>query len=155
MTKITVKSETTIEPREVLNTLLTGSNVTAETVDQIQTKFDNIVMPWRPNSHMPPQFERLTATGKRVGLVDSWLGGYGDAHHPRFHGWGFKGSNPRGSGACTSGIIKVEWPKPDSEKAVLEAEEAARQEAMNKVDEFLSREFPHLVLLEDGDSEES
>lgn len=146
MSKLTLDTDLVIES-------LLGRNTNAEIVDKVREKLRRIVLPWRKDGCLPPKYERVLADGRRVGLVDSFLGGYGNAHRPRFHGWGFKGNNPCGQGACISGIEKAELlgghPDEDdmTEAQWKEAEEAALSRAKGEVDAFLRREFPDLVLL--------
>jgi hypothetical protein len=138
----------------VLSSLL-GKNTTPEIVDKICAKLKTIVLPWRKNNWGPPQWVRMTAAGREVGLVDSHLGGFGDAHLPVNHGWGYKAINETGQGACTSGIVKVAGdmssdPVRDKEmkaQAVINAREDAKQ----IVDDFIRKELSHLRLLEDED----
>ena len=137
-----------------LNSLL-GKSTTAEIVDKIREKLKSIVLPWRKNNWSPPQWVRMTADGKQVGLVDSWLGGYGSPHRPREHGWGYKGDSPRGHGQCTSGIVEVDTANLVTDQAgvnveeLKKCEENARLDAMQRVDEFLRQNFPGLILLEE------
>ncbi len=86
------------------------------------------ILPWAPNENTPPQFIRVDGLGRRVAIVTSRLGGYGDVHDAT-DGWGYK-SCPSGQGHVTSGIVP------------------SREEAMAIVDKFLSKYFPGLILLE-------
>ena len=132
-----------IDIDSALTTLL-GKSTTPEIVDKIREKLKTIVLPWRKNDWSPPQWVRMTATGMQVGLVDSWLGGYASPHSPREHGWGYKANSPTGQGQCTSGIMEV--PKSMSMSTNVEG---ARLDAMMLVDEFLRKNFPSLILLEE------
>jgi hypothetical protein len=137
MTTLTLDSKTLIDA-------LLGKDTTPEVIDAIVARLDKIVLPWRRNDHVPPQFERQTATGKLVGIVDSWLGGYGSPNKPEHHGWGYKACGPDGYGQGTSGIIKVE---PVDRAPIDDAVICSRTTAMIKVDQFLTKYYPDLVLL--------
>lgn len=124
-----------------------GAKVDPKTVDLIRERLATVVLPWRPDAAWPPRFERVMALGDtQVALVDSFLGGYGDAHNPRFFGWGYKAQF---GSRCLRSVQKVSFKPTDSEQAIRASEKAARNEAMLKVDEFLRKEFPHLILLDE------
>ncbi len=145
-------NELDVDIDAVLSTLL-GKKTTPEIVDKVCVKLKTIVLPWRTNDWGPPQWVRMTAAGRQVGLVDSHLGGFGDPHRPVNHGWGYKGLHESGQGASLSGIVKVAGdmstdPVRDKEmkaQAVINA----RLSAMEIVDTFIREKLPHLHLLED------
>jgi len=144
MTKLTLDSTSLID-------VLLGSETTADVVDTVVERLTMIVLPWRPNSCHPPKFERRTASGYLVGVVDSFLGGYSNPHKPHLHGWGYQGSSPHGS-TCTRGIVTVDtehlvFDDPSSKDTIKMCEKAARIQAQKIVDEFLREEFPGLLLL--------
>jgi hypothetical protein len=142
MTKLTIDTST------LLDALL--SNI--EGVDDLLKRLEKIVLPWRKNTWSPPQWVRVTATGQQVGLVDPHLGGYGQSHHPRHTGWGWKGIGPSGQGMSTGGLIEhVEWDEDMDEETIKRREVEARLRAQEMVDEFLRKEFPNLRLLEESD----
>lgn len=158
MPTTTIKTVTTTEidvdnVEDVVNVLLNDENVTSEAVKAIQDRLSKIAMPWKPDNCHPPKYERRLANGKLVGLVDPFLGGYGQAHRPRHHGWGYKGNTPGGSGVCTAGIVKVNLNGVDMnnhndvDDEFRQREIEARDAAMLIVDKFLEKEFPELVLL--------
>ena len=136
--------------------LLDAVLATAEGVDVVLKRLEEIVLPWRKNEWGPPQWVRMTASGRQVGIVDPHLGGYAqNAHKPRFSGWGFKAIGPSGQGVSLGGKIEpVEvgsyvLDAPDNEEIFERLETEARLRAQEKVDEFLRREFPDLLLLEE------
>jgi hypothetical protein len=120
--------------------------VNAELVDDIMKRLGKIALPWRPNSSLPPCFERRLATGKPLGTVSARLGTYTWAHTPRHHGWGYHVS--RGS-SVHEGIVAVEWDPSWEEAAIKRAEVEAMVKAMIQVDEFLMEEWSALLLLPD------
>ena len=142
--------EITIGTDYVMASLL-GEDTTAGVVDEVVAHLKNVVLPWRKDNYHPPRYVRMTATGQQVGVVDPHLGGYGNAHNPAENGWGFSGIGPSGQGASISGIEKVPDNSstcPDRDKEMkIEAIEIGRQRALDKVDAFLRKEFPHMILL--------
>lgn len=142
----------TLDSKLLIETLL-GKDTTPEIVDMLRTKLRLIVLPWRPDGCMPPKFERVTALGDRVALVDGWLGGYGQPHEPRHHGWGYSGgvSALGYGGTCVRGVVKVELPGGQilTEKAIKQAEHAAMLSAMKIVDDFIRKERPGTILLDE------
>ncbi len=150
MTIITKKITTEIEVdgiEDIVNEVLSREHATAEAVRAIQKRLKQIVMPWSPDGCIPHGYVRRLGTGEVVGEVSARLGGFANPHRPREHGWGYEGTNPRGQGACTSGIVEVRWAENFEEFEIKEAEIAARDEAMSIVDSFLISEFPDLVVL--------
>ena len=143
-------NKTTFDTDAVLNALL-GKDTTPEIVDKVREKLKTVVLPWRENDWSPAQWVRMTANGRQVGLVDSWLGGFAVARFPRHHGWGYKGNSPTGQGNCTSGIIEVDCQGRQDEVGIVECENNARLDAMQIVDDFLREKYPELRLLEDED----
>lgn len=149
----TTTTEIEIDDEDIVDQILSEDNLTAETVKKIKARFEKIVLPWEPNGFVPPKYERRTASGVRIGLVDSWLGGYAEPHSPYKFGWGYEGKSPLGQGHCTSGIQPVDLSglnpgSSDYLAAVKACEATARIEAQRKVDAFLRRHFPDLIFLD-------
>jgi len=126
-----------------------STEFTPEAIRAYMKQVAKVVMPWGTDGGSPPAYERRTGDGRFVGRVDPRLGGYGESHQPRHHGWGYKGLDPRGQGRCTSGIVTVEWDESMTEEEIKAAEVVARNKAMKIVEDFLSKEFPGLTVLHD------
>jgi len=149
--------EITIDTHTLIEELL-GANVDAATVHDIRFRLSSIVLPWRSDGSSPPKFIRETALGVQLGIVDSWLGGYGNPHSPELNGVGFHVNGPNGQGVCDSGIVYVEHQSSSPTEAKVSEKErkddltkrrnAAFATAKRKVDDFLAKEFSNLVLLE-------
>lgn len=144
-------SQLTISTATVLNSLL-GADTTAEVVKEIQDRLKGLCTPWEKDGCTPAGWVRKLGNGKVLGVVDARLGGYGAPHHPEYHGWGYEGKNPGGSGVCLRGILKVDTKQlvldvAGNKAAIKECCEETKLEAMRLVDAFLVKEF-NLQLLE-------
>jgi len=102
-----------------------------ESIREVQKSLENIVLPWEMDQSVPPNWVRVTATGKRVGFVSCHLDGFGDPHNPETHGWGYKGGAScwNGGGQACSGIA------------------ASRLSAKLAVDSFLVDTFPEFRIM--------
>ncbi len=149
--------EITIKADTLINELL-GANATVETVELIRAKLSKIVLPWQEDGCLPPKFVRKTGLGVQLGIVDSFLGGYGSPHKPELHGVGWKANTARGQGACNSGIVKVDTGNLVIDREFVNSDEikACRDEAFAKakanVDEFIRTELHGYTLLGESDS---
>lgn len=135
----------TFDTQTIIDTLL-GKDVSPETIDLVQEKLSDIVLPWRPDRSSPPDYNRTTATGVVVATVTSRLGGFADCHRPREHGWGYRVD---GYGSVIYGIERVQFESDWAEVAIKHAEATALLAAMQKIDTFLKKERPNLRLLEE------
>jgi hypothetical protein len=125
--------------------ILLGKDTTPEVVDMIRARLEKLVLPWRPNSSSPCDYVRTTALGREVAIITARLGGYGDSHYPRHHGWGY---GTAAMGQCIRGIERVDFKPTDSEKTIAAAERVALLAAMTRVDQFLVKELGHTLLHE-------
>ena len=141
----------TVDVGPLLDTFL----LTSEGVDAVLERLKTIVLPWRKDPHYSPtRWVRLTAAGAEVGVIDPFLGGYGNPHRACLHGYGWKVIGPSGQGMGDSGLEDVDIGDLDvydeSERDELAAcEEATRRFLMAKIDMFLRENFPKLTLLEE------
>ena len=135
-------TETTTDPTEEIAAALLR-NPTVALVTALRDRLKDIVLPWSHDTSSPPKHERRTAAGELLAVVDPFLGGYGDAHRPENHGFGYATVR---MGASTNGIITV--ASLGTEFATVEDSRAAMLNvAKGRIDDFLRREFMALKLL--------
>ena len=142
----------TIDAADLIDGLL-GEDATLENVLEVRQRLKKLVLPWQPNGHYPPQYERRLADGTLIGIVDAFLGGYGNPHQPELHGYGYKADPPRSSrvesGIQHFDVSGLDRDEEDYEEDLVQLRVAARQVAQDKVDAFLRRECPGLIFITD------
>jgi len=102
-----------------------------QSVKEAQEALANIVLPWERDECYPPNLIRVTGLGVRIATVSAHLGGFGDAHNPEKHGWGYQS-----------------WPQINGSGSSISGIHMNRINAQAEVDDFLTQAFPQLRVLE-------